>query len=231
MENQGITFQPLDYIDLTERTYRVLKDKILRGELKPGAQISAPEVALALRVSRTPVTDALKRLASEGLVEIVPRQGTFVTELTARDMAEIFDMRLMIEMYAAAQVLEAGAAERFLEAARAPISVMEQAIDGDQFRDYEAFTANDREFHTALVTLTGNSRILRSYNHLHVHTHGARVHYLDGDSAQQAHSEHLAILRAFESGSVSEAQNALRVHISAVKARILELLQNRGGQL
>lgn len=231
MENSGVTYQPLDYVDLTERTYRVLKDKILRGELKPGAQISAPEVAQALRVSRTPVTDALKRLAGEGLVEIVSRQGTFVTKLTARDMAEIFDMRLMIEMYAAASILETGTVDRFLEAARAPMSTMEQAIEGDQFRDYEAFTVNDREFHTALVALTGNSRLLRSYNQLHVHTHGARVHYLDGDHAQQAHSEHQAILQAFERGSVTQTQEALRAHISSVKARIVALLENRGGQL
>jgi DNA-binding GntR family transcriptional regulator len=231
MQNARITYQPLDHIDLTERTYRVLKEKILRGELKPGAQISAPEVALALRVSRTPVTDALKRLAGEGLVEILPRQGTFVTELTARDIAEIFGMRQMIEMYAAEIVLNAGAAAQFLEAARAPIAAMEQAIDGEQFRDYEAFTSNDREFHTALVTLTGNSRLIRAYNHLHVHTHGARVHYLDGDDAQRAQREHQAILQAFERGSVSEAKEALRVHISSVQTRILELLEHRGGQL
>src|SRR5919199_1438099 len=117
-----ITYQPLHYVDLTEQTYRGLKDKILRGELKPGTQISVPTTALALGVSRTPVNDALKRLANDGLVEIVPRQGTFVTQLTARDVAEIFDMRLMIELYAAEVVFQIGAVEQLLEAVQAPVS-------------------------------------------------------------------------------------------------------------
>jgi DNA-binding GntR family transcriptional regulator len=73
MANSIITYQPLDYTDLTEQVYRILKDKILRRELEPGEQIAVPEVAFALGVSRTPITDALKRLASEGLVKIAPR--------------------------------------------------------------------------------------------------------------------------------------------------------------
>src|SRR5512136_2843678 len=91
---------PLDRTDLTERTYAVLKDRILTRRMEPGARVSVPEVASALGVSRTPVNDALKRLANEGLVEIVPRRGTFVTGLTASDVSELFDIRLLIEAHA-----------------------------------------------------------------------------------------------------------------------------------
>lgn len=231
MENMVSTYQPLDYADLTEQTYRILKDKILRHQLKPGEQISVPEVALALRVSRTPVTDALKRLASEGLVDIFPRRGTFVTQLTARDVAEIFDIRLMIELYAAEFMFEAGAVDTLLDAVRAPLNGMEHAITGADFQDYEAFTANDRDFHTALVMLTGNNRLIRTYTRLHVHTHGARVHYLDGDNAQHTHNEHKAIVDAFKRGSVEQAKAALRTHIAGTKKRIMELLDHRGGKL
>ncbi len=231
MENSIITYQPLEYTDLTEQTYRILKEKILRRELKPGAQIAVPDVALALGVSRTPVTDALKRLANDGLVEIVPRRGTFVTELTARDVAEIFDIRLMIELYAAEFIFEAGAVDQFLAAAQAPMIDMEQAIIGDEFHDYERFISNDRDFHMALVTLTSNDRLIRIYTKLHVHIHGARVHYLNGDNVGQTQNQHNAIVDAFKCGSVDEAKAALRVHISTVKARILELLEHRGGKL
>jgi DNA-binding GntR family transcriptional regulator len=231
MENSITTYQPLDYTDLTEQTYRILKDKILRRELQPGEQIAVPDVALALGVSRTPVTDALKRLASDGLVKIAPRRGTFVTELTAQDVAEIFDIRLMIELYAAEIIFEAGAADQFLEAVEAPMTCMEQAIAGEDFQDYETFTANDRDFHMALVKLSDNTRLIRTYTQLHVHTHGARVHYLDNENARQVQNEHQAIVEAFKRGSVDQAKAALRVHISAAKARILELLENRGGKL
>ncbi|GAC1548633.1 MAG: GntR family transcriptional regulator [Herpetosiphon sp.] len=209
----------------------MLKDKILRSELKPGQQIAVPEVALALGVSRTPVTDALKRLAGDGLVEIVPRQGTFVTQLTARDVAEIFEMRLMIELYAAKSIIEAGTVGQFLSTVDAAVLAMEQSIDGDQFSDYACFTANDRVFHTALVELTGNHRLIRSYTQLHVHTHGARVHYLDGDHALRAQQEHRAIIEAFKGGNVGQVQVALQLHIGIVKERTLDFLACRGGKL
>lgn len=231
MESPITTYQTIDYTDLTEQTYRILKDKILRNQLQPGEQISVPEVAQALGVSRTPVTDALKRLASDGLVDIFPRRGTFVTQLTARDVEEIFDIRLMIELYAAEFVFETGVVELCLEALQAPMSGMEQAITGTHFQDYEAFTANDQNFHTALITLTSNNRLIRTYTRLHVHTHGARIHYLDGDNAQQTHNEHKAIVEAFKRGSVDQAKATLRTHILGARTRILELLEHRGGKL
>lgn len=231
MQNSVTTYQPLNYTDLTEQTYRILKDKILRNQLKPGEQISVPDVALALGISRTPVTDALKRLSSDGLVDIFPRRGTFVTQLTARDVAEIFDIRLMIEMYAVEFIFEAGVVDQCLKVVQAPMSGMKHAIAGTDFQDYESFMTNDRAFHTALVTLTSNNRLIRTYTQLHVHTHGARVHFLDGDNAQQAHNEHQAIVEAFMHGTVQQAKAALGTHISGTKTRILELLDHRGGKL
>jgi DNA-binding GntR family transcriptional regulator len=231
MENPLISYQPLNYIDLTEQTYRVLKEKILQGELKPGAQISVPNTAVALGVSRTPVNDALKRLANDGLVEIVPRQGTFVTELTARDVAEIFDMRLMIELYAAEVVFQIGAVDQVLAAFREPMSGMQHALAGDDFGDHEAFTINDQAFHTALVKATGNNRLIRTYTQLHANTHGARIHYLASGDAQTTQREHQAIVAAFHSGDPAEVKHALHAHITRVKNKILEVLEKRGGKL
>ncbi len=231
MVNTTITYQPLNYLDLTEQTYRVLKEKILRGELKPGAQISVPTTAVALGVSRTPVNDALKRLANDGLVEIVPRQGTFVTELTWRDVAEIFDMRLMIELYAAEAVFQRGAVEQLLETMRAPMTAMEQAIAGNDFRDHPTFTSNDQDFHTLLVKSTGNNRLFRTYTQLHANTHGARIHYIASDDARETQNEHRAIVAGFENGSVAEVKHALHAHISRVQNKILEVLEERGGKL
>lgn len=231
MVDADIGYQPLQYVALAEQTYRLLKDKILRRELKPGTQISMPDVAVALGVSRTPVAEALKRLASEGLVEIAPRRGTFVTELTARDVAEIFDMRLMIELYAAETVLAAGKAEQFLAGVSGAMATMERAIAIDDDRDYEAFLINDSDFHTTLVKLTGNSRLTRSYTELNVHTLGARVHYLDRDNVDRAQDEHRAIVAAFAAGSVDQVKGAVHTHITRVKARSLELLDKRGGKI
>lgn len=224
-------YQPLSYVDLTEQTYRVLKDKILRGELEPGTQIPVPATAVALGVSRTPVNDALKRLENDGLVEIVPRQGTFVTELTSRDVAEIFDMRLMIELYAAEAVFRMGVVEQLLRAAQVSMAGMEEVIAGNGFGDHERFTVHDANFHTAWVKCTGNNRLLRTYVQLHANTHGARIHYIASDDVQETQKEHRAIVAAFQNGDVAEVKTALHKHITRVRNNILEVLEKRGGKL
>ncbi|MDP9312718.1 MAG: GntR family transcriptional regulator [Chloroflexota bacterium] len=229
--NTNITYQPLNYLDLTEQTYGVLKEKILRGELKPGEQISVPTTALALGVSRTPVNDALKRLANDGLVEIVPRQGTFVTQLTSRDVVEIFDMRLMIELYAAEAVFQRGVVEQLLQAMQPCLTAMEQAIAGNDFRDHETFSINDQDFHTLLVKSTRNNRLFRTYTQLHANTHGARVHYITSGDARETQNEHRAIVAGFQNGSVAQVKSALHTHISRVQHKILDVLEERGGKL
>ncbi len=229
--NTNITYQPLNYLDLTEQTYRVLKEKILRGELKPGVQISVPTTAIALGVSRTPVNDALKRLANDGLVEILPRQGTFVTELTSRDVAEIFDMRLMIELYAVEVVFQRGGVAQLLDTLQGLMAAMEQAIAGNDFRDHETFASNDQDFHALLVKSIGNNRLFRTYTQLHANTHGARIHYFASSDAQETQNEHRAIMAGFQNGNVAEVTAALHTHISRVQNKILEVLAVRGGKL
>jgi DNA-binding GntR family transcriptional regulator len=228
-------YPTLEHTDLTEQTYAILKERILTRHLEPGEKIAVPDIAHALGVSRTPVTDALKRLASEGLVEIVPRRGTFVTELTARDVDELFSIRMIIELYAAEYILNAtadGKVDQLLAATEGPMQGMEHAIEDGDYRDYEAFIINDRDLHLALVKLTGNQHLIRIYSGLNVHMRVARAHYLNNvEDARQAQREHEAIFEAFRAGDAEEVERALAAHISNVKRSILKLLERRGGRL
>lgn len=225
-------YPSLDHTDLTEQTCKVLRDKILRRELKPGEKVVVDEVARGLGVSRTPVITALQKLASEGLVEIVPRRGTFVTELDARDVAELFDIRLMIELYAAEFILKAGKAAQLFDEVKEAMGGMEQAIEDDDYRDYEAFIASDRDLHLALVKLTENQHLIQIYSDLNVYIQVARIHYLNSvDTTRQAQREHEAIMQAFRDGKPNGVREALCTHIGNVKARILEILDERGGRL
>ncbi len=162
----------------------------------------------------------------------MPRRGTFVTELTARDVAELFDIRLMIELYVAEFILKTGKTAQFFEDVKEAMAGMERAMDNDDYRDYEAFMASDRALHLALVKLTGNQHLVRIYSDLNVHIQVARTHYLNSvEKARQAQREHEAIMRALENDRVDEAREALCIHIGNVKARILEILDERGGKL
>jgi DNA-binding GntR family transcriptional regulator len=225
-------YAPLEHTDLTEQTYEVLKNRILTRQVAPGEKISVEEVAHGLGVSRTPVTDALKRLALDGLVEIMPRRGTFVSEVTERDVAEMFDIRLLIELHAADIILQNGKVESFLKAIEEPIQVMSHATVDDDYEDYEAFIDGDRQMHLALVNATENHKLVEMYMNLNVHMHVARAHYLNSvENARQAHQEHEAILEAFHRGDPEQVKEKLGMHITNVKTRILELLEMRGGRL
>ncbi len=223
---------PLTHTDLTEQTYGVLKNRILQRQLLPGERISVDEVARGLGVSRTPVTDALKRLAGEGLVEIVPRRGTFVSGLTAQEVNEWFDVRLMIELHAADRLLARGEAHSFLSSVREPIERMQLAVNHDDYNDYDAFMDGDRDFHHLLVSSTCNEHLTRIYTNLNVHIQVARAHYVDSvENPRQVTQEHDAILAALDCGDPAAVRQALTAHITNVKTRILEMLEARGGRL
>lgn len=227
-----IEYPYITHLDLTEQTYRFLKDRILKREINPGEKILVEEIARGLRVSRTPVVNALKMLESDGLVEILPRRGTFVTHLNARDVAELFEIRLIIELHAAEQIFQEGKINLFLDAIERPMSQMQGAIADDDYVDYEAFISGDRDMHMNLVRFLNNRRLIQIYSDLNVHMQVARAHYLDTvENALQAQREHEDMLNAIQGKDLNALKKALKDHINNVKARIQTLLEERGGKI
>jgi len=227
-----IEYPYITHLDLTEQTYRFLKDRILKREINAGEKILVEEIAHGLRVSRTPVVNALKMLESDGLVEILPRRGTFVTHLNARDVAELFEIRLIIELHAAEQIFQEGKINLFLDAIERPMSQMQGAIAEDDYIDYEAFISGDRDMHMNLVRFLNNRRLIQIYSDLNVHMQVARAHYLDTvENALQAQREHEDMLNAIQGKDLNALKKALKDHINNVKARIQTLLEERGGKI
>ena len=227
-----IEYPSITHLDLTEQTYHFLKDRILKREISPGDKISVEEIARGLRVSRTPVVNALKMLESDGLVEILPRRGTFVTHLKARDVAELFEIRLLIELHAADQIFHEGKINLFLDAIERPLSQMQSAISDDAYVDYDAFINGDRDLHMNLVRFLNNRRLILIYSDLNVHMQVARAHYLDTvENALQAQREHEAMLSSIKAKDLNALKKALTDHITNVRGRILTMLEERGGNL
>ena len=227
-----IEYPSIKHLDLTEQTYRFLKDRILKREIQPGGKISVEEVARGLGVSRTPVVNALKMLESDDLVEIYPRRGTFVTHLNARDVAELFEIRLIIELHAAEQVFYEGKITLFLDVIERPMLQMQGAIAEGDYVDYEAFISGDRDMHMNLVRFLNNRRLIQIYSDLNVHMQVARVHYLDTvENALQAQREHEAMLNAINARDLNALKKDLSDHINNVRGRILTLLEEHGGKI
>jgi len=225
-------FPSINFVDLTEQTYRILRERILKRQIHPGEKISVEDIAQSLGVSRTPVVNALKILESDALVEIIPRRGTFVTKITSRDIAEVFEIRLMIELYAADQIFIQGKTQELLAIIRATLSNMRGDISNESYINYEEYLASDRYIHTQLVQIVGNQRLSAIYSDLNIHMQVARAHYLNTvESAQQAQIEHEALESALKENDLAGFKQALSKHITHVSERILALLEEHGGAL
>ncbi|MGC5395782.1 GntR family transcriptional regulator [Streptomyces sp. DT20] len=138
------------HADHAEHTIRA---GILSGTYPPGSRLRERELSEALGFSRIPVREALTRLTGEGLVVISPRRGASVRNLSLRDVAELFDLRLSLEVFAARRAAEACAAGRGGDRLRA---LMEAAQDATRRGDAHEIPAANTALHAEIVAMTGN---------------------------------------------------------------------------
>lgn len=202
-----------------------LREDILSGDLAPGSVLSEVALAESFGVSRGPIREALGRLASEGLVTITPRRGAIVTELTAEEFLDAYQVREALETLAI-RLAVPRLSPADLERLRA---LHEQMVDHIERDNVNAFFAANGEFHDLFVTASGNRKLQEIYQQLMDQTgrYQARSLALRGDIARSI-TEHAAILEAVESGDVERAVRLLAEHIE-VPQRVVEELATHPG--
>ncbi len=141
---------------LREQVAVALRAALVAGEMRPGAVYSAPVLAERFGVSATPVREAMLDLAKEGLIEVVPNKGFRPTELSDRDLDEITEVRILLEVPAAMQLagrLSAEDADRLRPLAQ-------DIVDASRHRDLIRHVEADRRFHLELLALGGNRHLV-----------------------------------------------------------------------
>jgi DNA-binding GntR family transcriptional regulator len=141
--------------------YRVLKERLLAGELAPGSRLTEEQVATELGTSRTPVREAMRRLVEEGLLVLRPNYGTFVREWTASELRQLFDVRLLLESEVAAlaaQRIDAAGVER-LVALQDDIEARGTDLSEDNLARISSLNF---QFHGVLAGACGNTRLVES---------------------------------------------------------------------
>ncbi|WP_030622011.1 GntR family transcriptional regulator [Streptomyces sclerotialus] len=191
-----------------------LRDSLLSGELAPGAVYSAPALAESFGVSPTPVREAMQQLAVEGAVEVVPNRGFRVAERTPRDLAELAEVRAMLEVPAVLRLARTLPAERWEELRPLAAATVTAAGHGDCV----AYAEADRAFHRALLALTGNRQLPLVADDLHRRTAwpcgGAAVGVADllADAA-----DHMALLDALGAQDHPLAERITRDHLTGTR--------------
>lgn len=208
--------------NISEEVYRTLRERFLSQQFKPGQRLHLAEMEKQMEISRTPLKDALNRLALEGLVKIKPRSGTFVAPLDPREIAESFDVRRVLELYALELAVPSLTAAQLREIHSLAQEMGEALTWMDEAQKYRRYVELDHKMHELLVAYAGNRRLKAAWEQVNVHGQMARVHYQSEEALLKlSQQEHEDILHALEARDVVAAQRALDYHIKRAKDALL----------
>lgn len=210
----------------TRRAYEELKRRILDNELPPGTQALEQEIALLLGMSRTPVREALIRLAQEGMVEVRPRHGMRVLPISVIDLREIYDLLTGLES-TAVDIL----ARRGLTAAEASEldGLLDEMTAALQREDLDGWAAGDTRFHRRLVELAGNQRLLAMFEAIRDQSHRARMVTLRlRPTPSLSNDEHAAVVAAIRRRDAELAHRLHRAHRQRAARLLIDLVEHHG---
>ncbi len=193
------------YQDVAER----LRQQIFARELEPGCWIDEQKIALAYGISRTPLREALKVLAAEGLVTMKLRRGAYVTEMSQQDVTQVYHLLALLESDAAASVA-AQASDADLER----LAGLHQRLE-KQSRQRDAFFSTNEQFHMALLEIAGNRWAQQVVTDLRKVMKLNRHHSLfrQGRLAESL-AEHRALMSAIAGRHPNEAARLMKEHFN-----------------
>lgn len=208
---------------IREKAYVLIQQKIARGELVPGAAVSEISLSKELGSSRTPIREALGQLVAEGLLEQTPNRGAVVVQLKRQDIIDLYELREALEVYAVGKAAqrnnsehEIGRLQKVVEEITTLRAELEKCgqleLNG---RQMQRFIACDLGFHTLLVRLAANARILKLVNETRLLIRIFAMHRRGHDAALLAriHDQHGEMLRAVAGKNPKRAMQVLSLHI------------------
>lgn len=215
--SKGLNVDRLDH-----SAYKAIRQQILEGALRPGEQLVETQLADALGMSRTPVRNALLRLEHERLVTSTAGSGTFVSPISAVDVAEIYDLREVIEGLAARLL-----ARRITKGEASYLMELAEKADAET-----ATLSDDAEFHSAIVRLCGNNRLADFVDKFCLQSltfdrrsrqmvSNGDVHVLSDERDTDAHK---AVALKITSGDALGAEESIKMYIRHGKNVLVKML-------
>lgn len=197
------------------QAYRLLEEMIVTMEFEPGSVLSESRLVARLGVGRTPVREALQRLATEGLVEIMPRRGIRITNINIRQQLRVLEVRRAVEELSIRLCARRAARpvrDRFLRIARDVVTAGKQG-------DYMAFLHLDRELNELIAEAADNEFCARMLQQIHgLSRRFWHKHHLQVDDLARVADLHAAIAKAIASGDEDAAADASRAHMDYIQS-------------
>lgn len=207
---------------LSERVYQALMQAILKGKLGPGEHLVEQALADQFGVSRMAVREAIRKLANDGLVEVIPNRGTFTLRFNSEDIVEIFDLRAILEKLAVRRITERGR--------RSDLALLEDVVDEmkevEQTEDRVAAATVDTKFHQKLAELSGYRRLSRFWRSMSAQitmvVYNSSSYYPAIGNLAERHQQIIDVMR---SGDADAAADAIVRHIQEGGRFLLAAIQ------
>ncbi|MEU1520200.1 GntR family transcriptional regulator [Streptomyces sp. NPDC005811] len=197
-----------------------MRRRIIKGDVEPGSALSEAALAEEFGVSRTPVREALKQLQTEGLVEIRPRVGTFVTIPSRREITELFEMKELMEGAAARLLAQRGRVPE-IDALERNLREADEAVERD---DRERYAELVQEFHDLLLAGSDNSKLQAHYRVLMnqlAYPRLVNTSLSQPGRALQSDREHHLVLELILEKDGDSAERVMREHVRASRRALL----------
>ena len=206
-ESDAVATRPLARRALYEEVADRLRQQIFDRQLEPGSWIDEMKLAAEYGISRTPLREALKVLAVEGLVTMKVRRGAYVTEMSREDVRQVYHLLGLLESDAAAQVARQASVGQLAE-----LQALHDRLE-KQARQRDAFFATNEQFHMSLLAVAGNRWAAQMVTDLRKVMKLNRHHSLfkQGRLAESL-AEHRALMRALAARDADEARRLMRLH-------------------
>ena len=212
----------LDLEPISVKVAEIIRGNIIAGNLKPGEKINEYQLSKALNISRPPIREAFRTLASEGLVTFVPRKGVYVSKLSLKEVKEIYQLKIMMESFAARLAISTLKEEEILKL-NSILNLMKEKIKENNFKEIQKLNI---EFHRMIIKMSKNEKLISLYESIILPIRRYQRIGLSAPSSWEVSlKEHKGIVRAIESKDITLAEKLTREHTMSAMERVVERLK------
>ena len=213
--------EPIVRRSLHDEVASRVRDMIIEGALEPGARINETQVCQTLGVSRTPLREALKTLASEGLIELVAARGALVKRFTPKDVRDMLDVLAVLEAFAARLACKEASGDQIAELR----AVHDRMVAFYKAKNRLEYYKLNQDFHSGVLRLSANAALQGA--HLAIQARLKRIRYIGNSEPRKwkdAMSEHEEMIRRLEARDAEGLAKILALHMEHTWERVKEIL-------
>jgi DNA-binding GntR family transcriptional regulator len=212
--------------EAVDRAYQTIREGIMRGTYAQGSHITAQGLATVSGLSRTPVREAMRRLHAEGLIRIIPNRGAFVAHWDKTEIEHIYDLRVLLEGFAAESAARRVTPEQLVEL-RETADEMQALVDQPDPSREAIAEVNDR-FHKAVLKASGNARLQELLNAIvEISLVLSTFRHYQIEELRRSANQHSELVSALEMSDPAWARSVMAAHILSARHTLLKTLASQ----